>query len=183
MSFADGDRASKLEVVGSVGKRNTGTRLRFWPDPKYFDTAKFNLRALRHLLRAKAVLCPGLTVRLLDDASGEKNEWRYEDGLSDYLRGELVDRELLPPQLFIGSQKKDNEVVDWAAAWVPDGDLVQERYVNLIPTAQHGTHVTGLPTGSPDVLRDFCDFRTLLPRGGKMEIGGRSCGERVCRYV
>src|SRR3546814_2632947 len=93
---------------------------------------------------AKAVLCPGLTVRLLDDASGEKNEWRYEDGLSDYLRGELVDRELLPPQLFIGSQKKDNEVVDWAAAWVPDGDLVQESYVNLIPTAQHGTHVNGL---------------------------------------
>src|SRR3546814_12987878 len=79
MSFADGDRASKLEVVGSVGKRNTGTRLRFWPDPKYFDTAKFNLRALRHLLRAKAVLCPGLTVRLLDDASGEKNEWRSEE--------------------------------------------------------------------------------------------------------
>src|SRR3546814_2186054 len=105
----------------------------------YFDTAKFNLRALRHLLRAKAVLCPGLTVRLLDDASGEKNEWRYEDGLSDYLRGELVDRELLPPQLFIGSQKKDNEVVDWAAAWVPDGDLVQESYVNLIPKIGRAT--------------------------------------------
>src|SRR3546814_839217 len=168
MSFADGDRASKLEVVGSVGKRNTGTRLRFWPDPKYFDTAKFNLRALRHLLRAKAVLCPGLTVRLLDDASGEKNEWRYEDGLSDYLRGELVDRELLPPQLFIGAQKKDTEVVDWAVAWVPEGDLVQESYVNLIPTAQHGTHVNGLRTGFTDALREFCDFRNLLPRGVKL---------------
>src|SRR5690606_1186322 len=132
------------------------------------DTAKFNLRALRHLLRAKAVLCPGLTVRLLDEASGEKNEWRYEDGLSDYLRGELVDRELLPPQLFTGSQKRDTEAVDWAVAWVPEGELVQESYVNLIPTAQHGTHVNGLRTGFTDALREFCDFRNLLPRGVKL---------------
>ncbi|WP_417475130.1 DNA topoisomerase IV subunit B [Luteimonas mephitis] len=168
MSFAHGDRASKLETVGSVGKRNTGTRLRFWPDPKYFDTAKFNLRALRHLLRAKAVLCPGLTVRLFDEASGERDQWQYADGLSDYLRGELVDRELLPPRLFVGSLKKDTEVVDWAAAWVPDGELVQESYVNLIPTAQHGTHVNGLRTGFTDALREFCDFRNLLPRGVKL---------------
>src|SRR4249919_2706617 len=145
MSFKDGDRASKLDIVGSVGKKNTGTRLRFWPDPKYFDTPKFNLRALKHLLRAKAVLCPGLTVRLFDEASGERINWCYEDGLRDYLRGELRGdtneaREILPPELFVGSLKKDTEIVDWAVAWVPDGDLVQESYVNLIPTAQHGTH-------------------------------------------
>ncbi|MFZ5663188.1 MAG: DNA topoisomerase IV subunit B [Pseudomonadota bacterium] len=168
MEFRDGDRASKLEVVGTVGKKNTGTRLRFWPDPKYFDTPKFAVRALKHLLRAKAVLCPGLTVRLFDEASGERDEWYYEDGLRDYLRGELEGRELLPPELFVGSLKKDTEVVDWAVAWVPDGELVQESYVNLIPTAQHGTHVNGLRTGFTDALREFCDFRNLLPRGVKL---------------
>jgi topoisomerase-4 subunit B len=168
MEFRDGDRSSGLEVVGSVGRRNTGTRLRFWPDPKYFDTPKFNLRSLKHLLRAKAVLCPGLTVRLHDMAADEKLEWHYEDGLRDYLRGELADAELLPPELFVGHLQKDTEVVDWAVAWVPDGELVQESYVNLIPTAQHGTHVNGLRTGFTDALREFCDFRNLLPRGVKL---------------
>jgi topoisomerase-4 subunit B len=168
MSFKDGDRASKLEVVGTVGKKNTGTRLRFWPDPKYFDVPKFNLRSLKHLLRAKAVLCPGLTVRLFDEATGEKHEWMYEDGLRDYLKGELSGLEALPPDLFVGSQKKDTEVVDWAVAWLPEGELVQESYVNLIPTAQHGTHVNGLRTGFTDALREFCDFRNLLPRGVKL---------------
>jgi topoisomerase-4 subunit B len=168
MAFKDGDRASPLEIVGSVGRKNTGTRLRFWPDPKYFDSPKFNLRSLRHLLRAKAVLAPGLTVRLHDVASGENHEWHYEDGLRDYLRGELAGRELLPPELFVGSLKRDTEVVDWAVAWVPEGELVQESYVNLIPTAQHGTHVNGLRTGFTDALREFCDFRNLLPRGVKL---------------
>ncbi|WP_226469781.1 DNA topoisomerase IV subunit B [Luteimonas panaciterrae] len=168
MSFKDGDRASKLEIVGTVGKKNTGTRLHFWPDPKYFDTPKFGLRALKHLLRAKAVLCPGLTVKLYDEATKEREEWYYEDGLRDYLKGELVDRELLPADLFVGGQKKDTEIADWAVAWVPEGDLVQESYVNLIPTAQHGTHVNGLRTGFTDALREFCDFRNLLPRGIKL---------------
>ncbi len=168
MAFRDGDRASNLDIVGSVGKKNTGTRLRFWPDPKYFDTAKFNLRHLRHVLRAKAVLCPGLTVSLHDAATGEKDQWFYEDGLRDYLKSELGASEALPPDLFVGQLKKDSEVVDWAVAWVPEGDLVQESYVNLIPTAQHGTHVNGLRTGFTDALREFCDFRNLLPRGVKL---------------
>ena len=168
ISFRDGERATPLEVVGTVGRRNTGTRLRFWPDPKYFDSPRFSLRALRHLLRAKAVLCPGLTVTLLDEASGERDVWHYEDGLRDYLRGELAERELLPPELFVGQQVKDTEVVDWAVAWVPEGELVQESYVNLIPTAQHGTHVNGLRSGFTDALREFCDFRNLLPRGVKL---------------
>ncbi|MGE4365944.1 DNA topoisomerase IV subunit B [Thermomonas sp.] len=168
MAFADGDRASPLQVVGSVGKKNTGTRVRFWPDPKYFDTPRFNLRAIKHLLRAKAVLCPGLAVALFDEASGERMQWQYEDGLRDYLRGELEGRELLPPELFVGSLKKDTEVADWAVAWVPEGELVQESYVNLIPTAQHGTHVNGLRTGFTEALREFCDFRNLLPRGVKL---------------
>jgi topoisomerase-4 subunit B len=173
MAFAGGERASPLEAVASVGKRNTGTRLRFWPDPKYFDSPRFNLRSLRHLLRAKAVLCPGLTVRLRDEASGERDEWRYDDGLRAYLSSELLKgglskAELLPPDLFTGQLKKETEIVDWAIAWVGDGDLVQESYVNLIPTAQHGTHVNGLRTGCTDALREFCDFRNLLPRGVKL---------------
>ncbi|MGJ7903574.1 DNA topoisomerase IV subunit B [Lysobacter sp. 1R34A] len=172
MTFQNGDRATPLEVVNSVGKKNTGTRVRFWPDAKYFDTPKFNLRSIKHVLRAKAVLCPGLNVKLFDEASGERIEWYFEDGLRDYLSGELRDgqpqRELLPPELFVGQLKKDTEVVDWAVAWVPDGELVQESYVNLIPTAQHGTHVNGLRTGFTDALREFCDFRNLLPRGVKL---------------
>ncbi|QWP76291.1 DNA topoisomerase IV subunit B [Lysobacter sp. K5869] len=172
MAFKDGDRASPLEIVGSVGKKNTGTRVRFWPDPKYFDTPKFSLRAIKHVLRAKAVLCPGLNVKLFDEATGERLEWYYEDGLRDYLSGELREgqpqRELLPPDLFVGQLKKDTEVVDWAVAWAPDGELTQESYVNLIPTAQHGTHVNGLRTGFTDALREFCDFRNLLPRGVKL---------------
>ena len=168
MTFADGDRATPLKVIGTVGKKNTGTRVRFWPNAKYFDTPKFALRALKHLLRAKAVLCPGLTVTLLDQASGERAEWFYEDGLRDYLKGELAQTEALPPELFVGQLKKDTEIVDWAVAWIPDGELVQESYVNLIPTAQHGTHVNGLRSGLTNALREFCDFRNLLPRGVKL---------------
>ncbi|HOZ05989.1 MAG TPA: DNA topoisomerase IV subunit B [Arenimonas sp.] len=168
MEFQNGDRTSPLEIVNTVGKRNTGTRVRFWADPKYFDTPKYAVRALRHLLRAKAVLCPGLTVKLFDEATGERNEWYYEDGLSDYLRGELVNREYIPNELFVGNLSKDTEVVDWAVAWLPEGELVQESYVNLIPTAQGGTHVNGLRSGFTDALREFCDFRNLLPRGVKL---------------
>ena len=168
MEFQNGDRTSPLEIINTVGKRNTGTRLRFWADAKYFDTPKYAVRALRHLLRAKAVLCPGLTVKLFDEATGERNEWFYEDGLSDYLRGELANREYIPNELFVGNLSKDTEVVDWAVAWLPEGELVQESYVNLIPTAQGGTHVNGLRSGFTDALREFCDFRNLLPRGVKL---------------
>jgi topoisomerase-4 subunit B len=168
MSFADGDRASELEVIGTVPKKKTGTTLRFWPDAKYFDTPKILVSRLKHLLRAKAVLCAGLTVRLFDEASGETTEWYFEDGLPDYLRGELQGAEALPAGLFVKHFARETDALDVALAWLPEGDLVQESYVNLIPTAQGGTHVNGLRSGLTNAIREFCDLRNLLPRGVKL---------------
>ncbi|MDR6643341.1 MULTISPECIES: DNA topoisomerase IV subunit B [Luteibacter] len=168
MSFADGDRASDLEVIGTVPKKKTGTTLRFWPDPKYFDTPKILVSKLKHLLRAKAVLCAGLTVRLTDESSGETTEWYFEDGLSDYLRAELQGAEALPSELFVKHFSRETDALDVALAWLPEGDLVQESYVNLIPTAQGGTHVNGLRSGLTNAIREFCDLRNLLPRGVKL---------------
>ena len=167
MAFAHGDRASDLEVIGSVPKKKTGTTLRFWPDPKYFDTPKILVSKLKHLLRAKAVLCAGLTVRLTEEG-GETSEWYYEDGLSDYLRGELQGAEALPSDLFVKHFARDTDALDVALAWLPEGELVQESYVNLIPTAQGGTHVNGLRSGLTNAIREFCDLRNLLPRGVKL---------------
>ncbi|HEY4146128.1 DNA topoisomerase IV subunit B [Pinirhizobacter sp.] len=166
--FANGDRISDLEVIGTVPKKKTGTMLRFWPDAKYFDSPRISLPRLKHLLRAKAVLCAGLTVRLTDEASGETIDWYYEDGLPDYLRGALNGAEILPPTLFINHLARETESLDVALAWLPEGDLVQESYVNLIPTSQGGTHVNGLRTGLTNALREFCDLRNLLPRGVKL---------------
>jgi topoisomerase-4 subunit B len=168
MNFKNGDRASNLSVVGTVGKKQTGTTLRFWPDPKYFDTPKISLSKLRHVLRAKAVLCAGLTVRLTDEATGEKNEWHYENGLRDYLRSMLGETDYLPPDLFVSSMQREGAAVDFVVAWLPEGELTQESYVNLIPTIQGGTHVNGLRSGLTNALREFCEFRNLLPRGIKL---------------
>jgi topoisomerase IV subunit B len=168
MDFKNGDRATNLKAIGTVAKKQTGTTVRFWPDPKYFDTSKILLSKLKHVLRAKAVLCPGLTVRLTDEATGEKDEWYYEEGLRDYLRSMLGANEFLPRDLYLGSYERDKTAIDFALAWVPDGELAQESYVNLIPTAQGGTHVNGLRTGLTEALREFCDIRNLLPRGVKL---------------
>lgn len=178
LSFADGDPDQPLTEVGSVGKRNTGTRLRFWPDPKYFDSPKFSVPRLRHLLRAKAVLCRGLTVELVDAASGERERWYYEDGLADYLRGMLADQQYLPPDLFIGRIERTHEAVEWALAWLPEGEPTQESYVNLIPTVQHGTHANGLRSGLTESIREFCEFRNLLPRGVK--LAPEDVWDRLC---
>jgi topoisomerase-4 subunit B len=166
--FANGDRISDLEVIGTVPKKKTGTTLRFWPDPKYFDSPRISLSKLKHLLRAKAVLCAGLSVRLTDEASGETVDWYYEDGLPDYLRGALNGSEILPPTLFVNHLARETEGLDVALAWLPEGELVQESYVNLIPTSQGGTHVNGLRTGLTNAVREFCDLRNLLPRGVKL---------------
>ncbi|MGN6328040.1 MAG: DNA topoisomerase IV subunit B [Rhodanobacter sp.] len=168
MAFENGNRASELELLGTVPKKRTGTTLRFWADPKYFDTPKISVPKLKHLLRAKAVLCAGLHVKLTDAASGEVIEWHYEDGLRDYLGSELDGAEALPAELFVHHVARDTEGLDVAAAWLPEGELVQESYVNLIPTAQGGTHVNGLRSGLTVAIREFCDIRNLLPRGVKL---------------
>ncbi len=169
MAFANGERVSKLEVVGTVGQRNTGTTLRFWPDPKFFDSAKFSIPRLKHVLRAKAVLCPGLNVNFEDEKTGETESWYYEDGLKAYLVDELNGAEQLPQEVFVGSMAGNDEAVDWALVWVPDGTAnVIESYVNLIPTPLGGTHVNGLRTGLTEAVREFCEFRNLVPRGVKL---------------
>jgi topoisomerase IV subunit B len=178
MDFKHGDRATDLKVVGSVPKKQTGTTVHFWPEAKYFDTSKILLSKLKHVLRAKAVLCAGLTVRLTDAATGEKDEWHYEDGLRDYLRSMLGDAEYLPNDLYLGSLKRDSGSVDFALTWLPEGELTQESYVNLIPTAQGGTHVNGLRSGLTEALREFCDIRNLLPRGVK--LAPEDVWDRLC---
>ena len=169
IAFANGEKRSDLEVVGEVGKRNTGTTVRFWPDPSFFDSAKFSVRQLEHVLRAKAVLCPGLRVVFKDEKSGDKKEWYYEDGLRDYLLDELQGSPIVPQEPFIGSMSGNAEAADWAVVWLTEsGEAVTESYVNLIPTAQGGTHVNGLRTGLTEAVREFCEFRNLLPRGVKL---------------
>ena len=166
MSFVGGKKRGKLEVVGKVGKANTGTTIRFWPDAQYFDTTKISVKALKHALKAKAVLCPGLKVSLKVEKPKEKVEWQYEGGLEQYLLEEIGGTETLPAEPFSGSLAGNNEAVDWALVWTTDGGpSVTESYVNLIPTPQGGTHVNGLRTGLTNSLREFCDFRNLLPRG------------------
>jgi topoisomerase-4 subunit B len=168
MKFHDGGKASELEVVGTVGKRNTGTRLRFWPASKYFDSDRISVSKLRHLLRAKAVLCPGLAVTLIIASSGDKETWQYEEGLSEYLKSELEGEVLLPEVPFTGEMKGTDSEVSWAMCWLPGGNTLQESYVNLIPTSQGGTHVNGLRTGLVESLREFCELHNLLPRGVRL---------------
>ena len=166
MSFVGGKKRGKLEVVGTVGKANSGTTIRFWPDKQYFDTDKISVRKLKHVLRAKAVLCPGLTVRLQVARPKEKVEWCYTGGLEEYLLEAIGKTQHLPAEPFGGSLSGTHEAVDWALVWQTDGSQsVTESYVNLVPTPQGGTHVNGLRTGLTNAIREFCEFRSLLPRG------------------
>ncbi len=169
MVFENGHKETELEVIGKVGKKNTGTSLHFWPNSQYFDTVKFSVKRLKHNLRAKAVLCPGLHISFTEEAKNETEEWYYEDGIRDYLIEAVEGFERLPEEPFLGEFKSENEAVDWALCWLPEGgDLTQESYVNLIPTAQGGTHTNGLRTGLTEALREFAEFRNLLPRGLKL---------------
>jgi len=179
MHFAGGEKVSDLKVTGTCGKRNTGTSIRFKPDPQYFDSANFSIPRLTHSLRAKAVLCPGLRVTLLDEKKKEKTEWYYEDGISDYLADATIDFPVIPETPFRSHFAGETEAVDWAIQWLPEGgEVVAESYVNLIPTPQGGTHVNGLRSGLLDAMREFCELRNLLPRGVKLtaeDVWDRCC--------
>jgi topoisomerase IV subunit B len=169
MAFANGERISPLKAVAKVGKRSTGTVLRFWPDAAFFDNPKFSMVRLRHVLRAKAVLCPGLRVTFTDAGEGETVSWCYQEGLPAYLLDELGEGPRLPQQPFTGEMQGNTEEVAWALVWLPEGgEAVAESYVNLIPTPQGGTHINGLRAGLLEALREFCEFRNLLPRGVKL---------------
>ncbi len=170
MVFGDGKKKQELKIVGQVGKRNTGTTIRFWPDEKFFDTPKINVPRLKHVMRAKAVLAPGLRLRFINENDASDNEeWFYENGLPAYLMSELAGLTTIPEMPYVGTFKGSNEEVDWAVVWVPDdNELVTESYVNLIPTAQGGTHVNGFRTGLTEAIREFCELRNLLPRGVKL---------------
>ena len=180
MGFADGEKISELTVVDQCGKRNTGTCIHFMPAARYFDSNKFSISRLKHTLRAKAVLCPGLRVSFQHEGSEKDNEeWYYEDGLQDYLTASTEGWQTLPSTPFIGHFNASQAAVDWAVQWLPDGgELTTESYVNLIPTLQGGTHVNGLRSGLLEAMREFCEFRKLLPRGVKLtadDLWDRCC--------
>lgn len=181
IAFENGRKVEELEVIGTCGRRNTGTTVHFKPNPKYFDSDKFSVSRLRHLLRAKAVLCSGLEIKFIDKINQTEDCWCYEDGLADYLSEAVNGLETLPETPFIGDFKGDTEAVSWALLWLPEGgELLSESYVNLIPTIQGGTHVNGLRQGLLDAMREFCEFRNLLPRGVKLTAD--DIWER-CAYV
>lgn len=181
IAFENGDKVEDLHVIGTCGKRNTGTSVHFWPDESYFDNPRFSVSRLAHNLKAKAVLCPGVKITFKDQLNNTEQSWCYTDGLTDYLMEAVNGLELLPEQPFTGEFSGDTEAAEWALLWLPEGgELLTESYVNLIPTAQGGTHVNGLRQGLLDAMREFCEFRNILPRGVKLSAD--DIWER-CAYV
>lgn len=182
IEFKGGERAQKLKTIGTVNKRETGTSIRFWPDEKYFDSGRFVVSKLKHTLRAKAVLCSGLHVSFHDENTNETQEWHYESGLPNYLIEAVGQVERIPEEPFVGSFSGNTEAVDWAAVWLPEGgEMIAESYVNLVPTPQGGTHVNGFRLGLLEALRDFCEFRNLLPRG--IKLAAEDIWERCAHIV
>jgi topoisomerase IV subunit B len=181
IAFENGNKVEDLHVTGTCGRRNTGTKVHFWPDEKYFDSPRFSVPRLSHLLKAKAVLCPGLEIIFKDKINNTEQRWCYQDGLKDYLMETISGYSLLPETPFTGNHIGETEAVEWALLWLPEGgELLTESYVNLIPTVQGGTHVNGLRQGLLDAMREFCEFRNLLPRG--LKLTADDIWER-CAYV
>ena len=169
IAFKNGVKVEELEVIGTCGRRTTGTTVHFKPNPKYFDSKNFSVSRLRHLLRAKAVLCSGLEIKFVDKVNNTEDVWCYQDGLSDYLTEAVNGFETLPEKPFVGEFKGSTEAVSWALLWLPEGgELIAESYVNLIPTVQGGTHVNGLRQGLLNAMTEYCEFRNKLPRGVKL---------------
>ena len=169
IAFENGAKVEELEVIGTCGRRTTGTTVHFKPNPKYFDSKNFSVSRLRHLLRAKAVLCSGLEIKFVDKVNNTEDVWCYQDGLSDYLTEAVNGFETLPEKPFVGEFKGSTEAVSWALLWLPEGgELIAESYVNLIPTVLGGTHVNGLRQGLLNAMTEYCEFRNKLPRGVKL---------------
>ncbi|MCL1092998.1 DNA topoisomerase IV subunit B [Shewanella kaireitica] len=169
MAFEHGEKVEDLRVTGTCGRRNTGTRVHFWPDASYFDSGNFSITKLSYLLKAKAVLCPGLRIKFVNKQTNETQEWFYESGLEDYLKSSIDGATMLPEVPFVGNFKGNLEAADWAITWLPEGgDYLNESYVNLIPTPLGGTHVNGFRQGLLESMREFCEFRNLVPRGIKL---------------
>ena len=170
MAFADGEKQSNLVETGTVPKNATGTSVKFWPNAKYFDSNKVSVNRLKHVLRAKAVLCPGLAITLKSEATEEYWEWCFQDGLKEYLLDSIGNVEFCPDPPFMGKMSADHEAVEWGIVWTAEtlAESLNESYVNLVPTAQGGTHVNGLRAGLTEAMREFCDIRNLLPRGVKL---------------
>lgn len=181
IAFENGQKVEELHITGTCGRRNTGTRVHFWPDAQFFDSDKFSVSRLTHLLKAKAVLCPGLEITFKDKVNQTEQKWCYQDGLTDYLMESVNGLMTLPEMPFVGDYSSDTEVVNWALLWLPEGgESIAESYVNLIPTMQGGTHVNGLRQGLLDAIREFCEFRNILPRGVK--LSAEDIWDR-CAYV
>ena len=177
MEFAGGEKIKDLTEVGSVGARNTGTKILFIPDEKYFETTNLKLQSLKHLLKAKAVLCPGLKIQFFDEKKGERIEWQFENGLASYLaESEESSHFLLKESVHCSKLEKDNGldfIVNWSD--VSTKNPISETYVNLIPTAQGGSHFSGFKSGLLEALKEFCEFRNLLPKGVKLTSDDTIC--------
>ena len=169
MQFESGVKSKDLEEIGEVGKRNTGTLIKFSPDPQYFDTIKFSIKKLRHNLRSKAVLCPGLEVNFANEIDETTDKWLFEDGIKDYLQASLDGLDCIPAIPFVISSKSKEEQLDCALTWTENTtNITAESFVNLIPTIGGGTHVNGLRSGLTDALKEFCEFRSLIPKNIKL---------------
>ena len=181
IKFKDGHTASKLKTGAKCSARETGTKIHFKPDPKYFDSAKFNIKALKHAMRAKAVLCSGLTLTYTEEKTGKSQSWCYEKGLETYLKQHVAGLATLPPEPWVNHFDSKTEKVEWAVTWAPEESvLLGESYVNLIPTIQGGTHVNGFRSGLIDAMRSFAETHKLVPRGVK--LSGDDIFEH-CAYV
>ncbi len=170
MRFSNGDKKNELKVVGDVGLRNTGTSIKFKPNPEYFESDKIKTNELKHLLKAKAVLCPGLTIDFHDESKKEKIKWFYEDGLKSYLEDQSDGIDLILSESIVSSNSSKDQEVKFVINWTskPYKNKLDETYVNLIPTAQGGSHLNGFKSGLLDALKEFCEYRSLLPKGLKI---------------
>ena len=169
IEFKNSEKSKELKEIDKVGKKNTGTKVTFLPDPDFFDSVKISANQLILALKAKAVLCPGLTISFKDEASGKKESWCFLEGLAAYLVNSNKGGELIPTEPFEGEHMTEEGGMTWAIQWVQGiENPISDSYVNLIPTPQGGTHVNGLRSGLTDALKEFCEFRNLVPRGVKL---------------